>query len=116
MRFDNQLSTFEKNTLAMMQKIGKARQQYEILRRGALGSTLQASSDHLVFLHTGQGGPAVVILNRGGQRSVTLSASALGVSDGTAFENVLAGGQITVSGGNLTVSVSGLTPVILIKK
>ncbi len=116
MRFDSQLSAFEKNTLAMMQKIGKARQQYEALRRGALGSTLQASSDHLVFLRTGQGGPAVIILNRGGQRTVTLSASALGVSDGTVFENALAGGQITVSGGNLTIPVNPITPVFLIKK
>ena len=116
MRFDGQLSANEKSTLAFMQKLGKARQQHEVLRRGLLGPTLKAESSLLAFSRTGTGGPAVIVLNRGAKRTVSLSVSSLGVGDGTAFVDALSGGAVTVSGGILQVSVEGRGAAILVKK
>lgn len=115
MRFDSQLSGNEKSTLAFMQKLGLARQNTDVLRRGNLGPTLLSEQDVLVFSRTGQGGPAIIVLNRSNNtRNLSIPVGQLGLSDGTSLSDVLGSNKVSIANGTLSVSIAGETSAIYI--
>ena len=115
MRFGSQLSKLEGEALTYMQTLGKARQKYEVLRRGALGPTLTATASVLVFTRTGKGGPAIIAMNRNNATSVTVNVSALGLKNGDVLSNVLGTETVTVSNNSLKISLGTQSSMILIK-
>jgi glycosidase len=116
MLFDSQLSQQQRDTLNFMKKLGQARQKHEVLRRGTLGPTLTSEQDLLVFSRISQNAKAVIVLNRSGQRNLTIPINQLNLTDGTTLSEAINGGDATVSGGNLSISIGGESAAIYITK
>ena len=115
MRFGGELSGSESSTLTFMQRLGSARAAHPALRTGSWEPPLVAEDDVLVYGRLGSGEVALVALNRGDStRSFELAVAGLGVTDGTIFEDALAGSSATatVSNGLLTVSIPPLSAQI----
>ncbi len=115
MRFGSQLNSNEQSTLSFMEKLGKARQDYEVLRRGAIGPTHVAERDVLVFSRTHSTGTAIVVLNRGSSRNLSLGVGSIGLSNGTTLKNVLGSNSVTVSNNNVSIQVPAQTAAIYVK-
>ncbi len=116
MRFDSQLSDYEKRTLAFMQKLGKIRQKYEVLRRGVLGSTLLSSSKILVYPRIDKKNLAIIVLNIGQKRNIPIPATGvLGLNDGDQLMDLLSGKVVTVRNGQINVEVKTLSSMILFR-
>lgn len=115
MRFGNQLNSNEKDTLLFMQTLGKARKTHEVLRRGQMGPTLWANSDILVFSRTHTSGTAIVVINRGKTRTISVAVGQLNLPNGSTLKNALGNNSVTVKNGSLAIQANGLQAAIYIK-
>lgn len=96
-RPEAQLSADEKATLALVRKLGAARQQIAALRRGAY-VPLAATEDSLVFgRKLADGDAAIVALTRAGAPvMLSVDAGPLGLQAGTTLTDAIAGGKVAV--------------------
>lgn len=115
MRFGSQLNNNEQTTLSFLQKLGKARQDHEVLRRGAIGPTHVGENDVIVFSRTHSSGTAIVVLNRGSSRNLSFGVSAIGLKNGDTLKDVLGSNSVTVSNNNVSIQVPAQTAAIYIK-
>jgi glycosidase len=117
MRFGPDLNANESSTLTFMQKLGTARAAHPALRTGTWPAALQSGSDLLAYPRVHADETAIIVLNRGGTEQVlSLDVSALGVSDGTTFEDALSDTPtpLTVSNGTLSVTSPANSAIILV--
>ena len=112
MSFAPYLSANEEELLSRVQAIGQARVGSEALRRGERVQ-LWVEQDVLAYaLDNGGGDVAIVAMNRGGDRTLDLNVSALGVG-GATFTDQIGGGSYTESGGTLSVQLGSWQYLIL---
>ncbi len=104
MRFGAALNGREEAMLSWTRSLGAARKASPALRKGRLTAPLWEEGDVLVYGRKLLASEALIGLNRSGSpRTLTVSLSAVGLSDGTwtsAF-----GGSATASGGSLEISL-----------
>ena len=105
-RPENKLSKREKNLLAAIRKLGKARQAHPALRRGAYKS-LGATEHLLPFLRSGPGmAPVLVVLNGADTVSkTTLPAAGLGLAAGAQDDELGFGAMLKVVGAQAEVAI-----------
>lgn len=118
MRFGAELSTFEQNTLALVQKIGQARAKYRALRRGSR-AMLHLSADTYAYARYSAAGDAVIIvLNRSStSKTFNISIPAGLAIDGKTMVDQLSGAELTVQANQLQISgIGGWTAMILAPK
>jgi len=104
MRFGNDLSAREQQTLTHVQRVGALRASHLGLQRGARRS-LHTDGDGYVYARGRGADLALVALNRGGTaRSVRVALPAeLETPDGTTLRDALGGPSVTVQGGAVEV-------------
>ncbi|MGC4114217.1 MAG: alpha-amylase family glycosyl hydrolase [Myxococcales bacterium] len=113
MKFDNDLTQLQKDTLAHAQKLGKARLAHQALRRGSR-STLSAENEFYAYGRKDGSDVVVAAFNLSeGSATKTLDVGSLGLT-GTVTD-VLSGKTFNVSGNSLTVTIDGLNAVVLTK-
>ena len=115
MRFGNELSGNEKETLAFLKKLGQARKEHPVLSAGAWSAALWSEGDFLAYARTSGDEKAVVLINIGdSEKSGELDVGGIGL-DGPVTD-VLGGGEVVVEGGKLPFAVPAGGAAIYIGK
>lgn len=109
---DAELSTLQQETRALAQRLGQTRARHPVLRQGDWTDALFADDWLLVFGRSLGSSKALVVINRGGDRTVSVPVASLGLGDGTTLGAQLGSGSVTVSGGQVSLSVTTLAPEI----
>jgi glycosidase len=114
MIFGNSLNTYQGQTLQHVQKLGKARLAHAALRRGSLQTRTIENDLWAYTLKNGTDG-ALVVLNRGSVRNLTVSVS--GVFDnGTVLKDVVSSSTVTVFGGSAAISIGGGLSAVYVRQ
>jgi neopullulanase len=118
MRFGNDLSQHEKDTLAFLKKLGMARREHPVLAKGDWTQSLWSEVDFLAYGRIMAGERAVIMLNRGDQdKSGDLNLLPTTIAGGTQMEEIFTGQTATVSNElNLSFNVPPRTAQIWITK
>lgn len=107
MRFGEDLTALESDTLAFAQALGQVRAGHPALRKGLWPPPLYASADTLIWGRLYDDDVAVVVIHRGDapfEGAVTVAG--LTIPEGTVLEDALgAGAPVTVTGLGFTVAV-----------
>ena len=113
MRFGNDLNQNEKDTLAFLKKLGKARKNHPVLGSGAWSAPLWSEGDFLAYARTSGAVKAVILINIGsGTKSGELDVSGIGLDGGVT--DLISGSGGTVSGGKMPFSLNGLSAAIFV--
>ncbi|MBI4820493.1 MAG: hypothetical protein HY791_29770 [Deltaproteobacteria bacterium] len=108
------LSPYQRATLDFMKKLGTARARHAALRTGVWSTALVADATTLAYARTLGAAKAIVVINRGGARTLDVPVASLGISDGTTLARELGSGSVTVGGGVASVSLGALSAEILV--
>ncbi|MDP3275050.1 MAG: alpha-amylase family glycosyl hydrolase [Deltaproteobacteria bacterium] len=112
-RDESMLSTAERAMLTHVRALGSARRELVAMREGEYVS-LGATEETLVFGRRTRTQGAVVALSKANTpRMVTVSVSALGLSEGSTLRDRLGGPSVVVRGGSVSVSIPSWGAVIL---
>ncbi|MBN2055669.1 hypothetical protein JW905_12140 [bacterium] len=108
MRFGQDLSSFEQQTLAYLRVLGGIRRDHPALRAASWPQTLWAEDNFLAYSRVCPMERAVVAVNRSSNsRQQTFSVSGTGLADGDMLTELIRGGTATVNNNSLTVNVPG---------
>lgn len=106
MRFGSSLSTFEKDTLAYIQKVFMVRKGSEALRRGDRVTLLGTDAAVIAYGRRSASDKALVVINASGSaKSVSVNVASMGYTTGVTLTDALAGGTLSVSGSTVSVTV-----------
>ncbi len=112
---DNQLNQHQLALRNQIRRLGRLRAQNAVLRTGDWTDALWADDTLLVFGRTLGNTKAIIALNRGEARTVSVAVGGVGLNNGQLVNSQLGnGGNLTVSGGNLNLSVPRLSAEIWI--
>lgn len=111
---DAALNAEQIQTRAFMQRLGAARAAHPALRTGGWTDALWEDETLLVFARTSATETALVVINRGGERTVDVPVSSLGLADGAALDALLGGGAVTVSGQSVSITAGLLSAEIYV--
>jgi len=98
------LSAQMRSTRDFMQSLGQLRASKAVLRTGDWPAPIFSDGSLLIFARTLPGDTALIVINRGGARTVEVSVGSLGLSDGTTLMNGLGTESVTVTGGRLSIN------------
>ena len=99
------LNTEMSTTRTFVQQLASIRGEHPALRSGNR-STLWADADGYAYARTSASDKLVVAMNKGSSnKTLTLTVSGVGLSDGTVLTDELGSGSVTVSGGKITVTL-----------
>jgi len=114
MQFGNDLSQYQKDTLAHVKKLGLMRLDERALRRGDR-HTVVIESDYWAYVMKDGNESVLVVINRGTSTSKSLSIGSHGFSNGETLSDVLSNKSVTVSGGNVTVQLGELESAVFVR-
>ena len=108
------LSAHQRALLARIQKLGQVRAAQAVLRTGGWTDALWADDTILVFARTLGAQKAIVAINRGNARTISVQVGSVGLTDGQALQSQLGAppAGVTVSGGSLSLSLGRMSAEI----
>jgi glycosidase len=106
---DSVLNTFQLETRAWVETLGKTRACSDALRRGTY-RTIAVDDEHLVFARESATETALVVAQRATSSATTVALT--GIADGT-WVDALGGAPVTVSAGSATIASSPDSVAIL---
>lgn len=113
MKFGNALSTYEKDTLAYVQKVLTLRKQSEALRRGDRVTLLGSDAAVVAYGRRSAGEKALVAVNNSGvAKTVSVPVGVMNYASGAVLTDGLSGQTVTVSGSSLSLTVPAYGAVI----
>ena len=116
MVFGNDLTSLQQQTLAYVQKLGKARGQHTAMWKGTRNTISIDDSWWAYSLKDGDD-VCVTVLNRGwSSRSEAVNVGGLGLTGGETLVDVLTGQTVTVNGSSITVSLGEHEAMVLVRQ
>lgn len=110
------LNSEQRRSLDFMQRLGQTRQTHAVLRRGDWTDALWADTTLLVFARTLPNSKALIVINRGAQRTISVDLASIGAANGAQFDAVLGQGTLAVNGTSTEITVGTLAAEIYISR
>jgi len=115
MRFGAELSANEAATRAHVATLGQARRAHPALSRGTRTSWWEGEADVYAYARVTDTDQALVLLNRGGERTLENGLAFAGL-DATTWVDLLSGESFTASGDRLSVHLPALSSRVLVPR
>ena len=115
---DAALNAHQRALLARIQKLGQVRAAQAVLRTGGWTDALWADDTTLVFARTLGAEKAIVAINRGNARTISVQVGSVGLSEGQALQSQLGApaASVMVSGGSLSLSLGRMSAEIWVSR
>lgn len=115
---DAALNGHQRALLARIQKLGQVRAAQAVLRTGGWTDALWADDTTLVFARTLGAEKAIVAINRGNARTISVQVGSVGLTDGQALQSQLGApaASVMVSGGSLSLSLGRMSAEIWVSR
>ncbi len=110
------LSAPQRATRSFVERLGQARARHPVLRTGEWTDALWADEQLLVFGRSQGRSRALVVLNRGGARTIAVDVGSLGLSPGTVLEAQLGRGSVSVVGSSVSLDVAATSAEIFVTR
>ncbi len=113
MKFGNDLTALQKQTLQVFSALGKARAAHTALRRGGR-STLAVENEFYAYARTDGSDVAVVVMNLS-QNPVSRSVDVSSLGASGTLTDVVSGGSVPVSGGHIAVNLDSQSAALYVR-
>lgn len=113
---DSALNGEQTRTRAFMARLGAARAAHQALRTGDWTDALWEDDTVLVFARHTANDKAIIVINRGGERTISIDVSAAGLGDGDVLAGLLDGAAATVSGTSIDVTIGAMASEIFVRR